>query len=494
MKKYDAIIIGAGLGGLSAAAKIAHSRQKVLVIDQHYVVGGCASTFKRKKFYFDASVHLMGGCEENGLIGHFLKELGIGGGISFIEINPMYTAKIGEETFDIPANLYELEGNMCRWFPEECQGIHEVIDKIIQIGNLLIHENKTDGNKENQASMMRELANLRNVSFRDFLGSYLSNEKAISVLNTLAFYAGVSPNTLSALFMIGVLISYHNGAYYPKGSTQALANLLKDYITEQGSEVVIKRKVEKIIVKDGKVAGIVDHKGQIYESDVIISNSDMESTYKSLIGEEYLPNIYKKKFNQLKSSCSAVILYAGIKDEGQWSRNIPHELFIYPEGIQGSQLKYYHPGDPSVIPMSICCPSHADPDLAPPGYSVVTITALCDYQAIEDIRAEKGKNYILEDFLQRIEQILPGFRERMVLHELATPGTIHRFTKNQKGAMYGWNKERDQPWLAKMGPVSPIKGLYFAGHWTANIHGVYGVIKSGLQTAKTVINNRKITQ
>lgn len=490
MKKYDAIFIGAGLGSLSAAAKLVHSGKKVLIIDQHYVIGGCASTFRRKKFIFDAAVHLMGGCEEGGLIEKFLSNLGLNQKINFIEINPMYVASIGEDRYNIPSNLYELEEKMCEWFPDDKEGIKQVISKIIKIGGLLLQVSSTETQDgADRKEIIKELSGIRNVSFKEFLERYLNNPKAISVLSTLFLYAGESPNELSAQYIISVLMSYHNGAFYPKGSTQAFANLLGDYIKANGSDIVLRRKVEKIRMSNGQVTGVIDHKGNEYYSDVIVSNADMKSTYLDLLGEEHLSSLYKKKFEKLTPSCSAIVLYAGIKDDDNWSKNIPHELFVFPQHVHHNPQYLYHPQEKSITPMSICCPSNVDPSLAPPEHSIVTVTALCNYDEIESIRLKQGKEFLVDDFLNRIEMQLPGFRERIVLHELATPSTILRYTRNQNGAIYGWSKVKEQPWLAKMGPKSPVKGLYFTGHWTNNIHGVYGVIKSGLMTSQQIMND-----
>ena len=488
MNKYDAIVIGAGLGGLSTAARLVKSNKRVLVIDQHYVVGGCASTFRRRKYIFDAAVHLMGGCKEDDILGNLFLELGLADKVEFVEINPMYVASIGEEKYDIPSNLFEFEKELCKWFPLEKEGIIKVFSIILRMGTFLLDDDSAKTRtKEESATLLKELFTIRRLSFVDFLSTYITDPKAISIITSLFIYAGVPPKGLSTPYIISVLMSYHNGAFYPKGSTQVVANNLKEYIESNGSSVVLRRKVEKILASDNQVKGIVDHKGEEYHSNIIVSNADMESTYLHLLGEEYLSPKYISKLKKLTPSCSAIVLYAGIRDDDNWTNSIPHELFLIPHHEDQNPHYFYHPNNNSLTPMSICCPSHVDSNLAPEGHSIITITALCDYKEIEEIRLEKGKNYILKDFLDRIEKYLPGFTERLVIHELATPSTIHRYTQNQNGAMYGWNKDKDQPWFSKMGPLSPIKGLYFTGHWTNNIHGVYGVVKSGIITSQEIL-------
>ncbi|MGY4689618.1 phytoene desaturase family protein [Salibacterium sp. K-3] len=493
MGKYDVIVIGAGLGGLSTAANLVKEGRKVLVVDQHYVVGGCASTFRRKKFTFDAAVHLMGGCEKGDLIGDFLTDLGIEKDIVFKKVNPMCTVRIGTKEYDIPSDLNELRDKMCEWFPQERQGIKLTFSKIFKIGHILLGTNYAKKHFS-QKEKFREFKSIQNLSFEDFLQNYIQEPEALSVLSTLFLYTGTTPKLLSAAYMISVLMSYHNGAFYPKESTQAFANLLRRYIEENDSHVLLIRKIESIKVEENRVIGVKDHKGNDHFADTIVSNIDMKTTFFDLLGEEHLPSVYKKKFQKLKPSCSAIVLYAGIKDDDYWSKNIPHELFVLPEFDRDQSRIYYHPEEKESIPMSICCPSHVGHNLAPEGHAVISATSLCDYDEIESVRIDKGKDYLLTDYLERIEQQLPGFKNRIVRHELATPRTIHRYTLNDKGAMYGWEKRNNQPWLARMGPKSPVDGLYFAGHWTNNVHGVYGVIKSGLMTSEQIIHDTDTTK
>ncbi len=472
---YDTIIIGAGFAGLTAGALLAQAGQRVLVLEQHSVVGGCVSMFKRGKFNFDAAVHLIGGCGPGGPISSLYQQLGLGEQMEFIEIDPMYHLRIGESQYEIPANLDLFAQRMGEWFPEDREAVYEVIQEIKTIGQaLLVGDLEQVGPRVQQLSMQ---------SFGEYLAGRFQNPHTSLVLSSLHPYAGVPIKQLSTLFMFSMMASYHHGAYYPRGGSQKMSQLLSQYICQNAGNVRLRKKVERIIYDGNRVKGVIDQHGNRYEGQTIIANADLMTTMTKLLDEKVLPDEYRQGLRRLKPSHSAVILYAAIKNT-----ELPHELFLFPNHPLDDDKKYlYDPSDVDSDPfMLICCPSAVDSSLAPEGHSVLSCMVIADYQTIEEDRKAHGKEAIAEKILQLIDTKIPNFKKQLVHYELATPSTIERYTKNQKGAIYGWMKSYDQPWIDAMGPVTPINGLYLASHWLPNIHGVIGACIAGQMVAQII--------
>jgi prolycopene isomerase len=488
--KCDAVVIGSGFGGLTSAALLAQSGAKVVVLEQHYEVGGFVSMFRRGKFNFDVAIHLVSGCEPGGEVHALYEKLGLLDKIDFVEVSPMYELYLGDTLYTIPSSLDEMAKKLSDWFPQDSESINQTIDEMKIIGKAGLAF--IGGENIDDPAVGQRFMEIAPLSFGDYLNNRFSHPHVRLILSSLHPYAGSNIDEVSAIFMMSMLMTYHPGAYYPRGGSQVLSDLLRDYIVDNGGQVLIKRKVEKITYDGTTVTGVLDHKGNEYQAPVVISNADLEKTITHLLDKEVFPESYQENIDKLKPSHSAVLIYAGLRDEDLVSK-LPHETFLFPEGqIEKNQQYLYNPLDTESNPcILICSPSAIDSSLAPEGHSVVSFMALCNHETIEKIKQEKGKEFIIDHFLQLIEAKIPNLRKSLVLHELATPSTIEHYTLNQNGAVYGWAKRFDQAWLPDMGPKSPIDGLYLTGHWSPNTHGVYGACLSGRRVAEIIIGEKK---
>jgi phytoene dehydrogenase-like protein len=482
--EYDVIIIGAGVGGLAAAGLLARAGRRVLVLERHAVVGGCCSTFRRAHFVFDAAVHAIGGCAPGDIIGNWLTEMGIGDELRFVPLDPFYAIAVADKMVHMPANLDNMQPILAALAPEETPAVCAFIEDIKMLGEALLSDEKSGSMKRAQA-----LEQVGRQSWAQFLAERFRSPHLIATLDALCLYAGLEPEKVSAAFMISVLASYQRGAYYPIGSTQHFVDSLAQAVQKHGGEILKRATVEKIVMDANGVVGVhFIRKNARVEAfaPVIISNADATKTLFEWVGPEHLPMPFQRKFQRMERSVSALCMYLAVR-AGEW--NVPsHETFYLPawEPITTQQF-YYVPGSNGPAPvMSICVPSQSDPGLAPLNCHVVSVTAAAYAATIEALREEKGKAFIEQDMLRHIETMIPGITRQIIYKELATSSTIERYTNNSSGAIYGWAKSAEQ-WPTNIGPKTPIPGLYLAGHWTQGGHGIYGAFRSGVLTARTVL-------
>src|SRR3990170_4008939 len=129
-RKYDAVIIGAGIGGLTCGSILAKNGFKTLIIEQHSIPGGYCTSFERNGFVFDAAVHFSERLGEGGTFYQILKDLGVEKEIEVYKIDPLYRVFFGDESFSIPADLNEYIKMLSKKFPKEEKGISELFKTI----------------------------------------------------------------------------------------------------------------------------------------------------------------------------------------------------------------------------------------------------------------------------------------------------------------------------------------------------------------------------
>ena len=480
---YDVIVIGAGVGGLAAAGSLARAGYRVLVLERRSVVGGCCSTFRRGHFVFDVAVHVIGGCAPDDLIGRWLDDLGVGDEIQLHRLASVYTVDVAGEKIELPANLDELAETLCRVSPSDAAAINRLVEEIRTLGRGML-----EGSDQRKRIVWQQT---ERVSWNEFLSERLRSVKPVLLLNSLCIYAGMEPERLSAASMISTLSTYDRGAYYPGGSSQQFAETLAKGVRRWGGEIRRKAAVERVLLKDGAVAGVRLVKGETITAPVVISNADGTKTFLEMIGAEHLPATFRGEVGQLERSMSAVCLYAGLR-EGEWEAPA-HETVYFPRWAPlTADGFYYVPGRTDPHPGAlVSAPTVTDPSLAPAGCHVVSIMIPVDAQAVEAVRTERGKGFIEDDLLGLMERLIPGSTSCIKYLETATPHTIERYTNNSGGSIYGWAKSSSQRWNNSAGPITPIPGLYLAGHWTPRAHGVYGSFYSGYATARALIEARE---
>ncbi|MCI5131406.1 MAG: FAD-dependent oxidoreductase, partial [Candidatus Electrothrix sp. EH2] len=133
MKQYDVIIIGGGLGGLTAGAKLAKDGKKVLLVEQHHKLGGCATTFRRKEYTWDVSLHVMDGLDDDDRKKRIFEELGVSDKVQFITVPNFYRIKNKRLDIILPSSARKASKLLIKEFPDEQRGIEKFFKKIKSI-------------------------------------------------------------------------------------------------------------------------------------------------------------------------------------------------------------------------------------------------------------------------------------------------------------------------------------------------------------------------
>jgi prolycopene isomerase len=485
--RYDAIAIGSGVGGLTAAAVLARAGRSVLIVERHDRPGGYAHAFRRRGYRFDSAVHLVSGCEPvpfegGGVLHDLLSDLGVRDRCDFVRVDPCYRVEWPGLTLDAPCELERFAEAHAERFPREAKGIRGFLEDCLTIrGEASRAEEQAGVGLRPERFPM--LLRYRRATLAQVLEARVEDPSARAALAALWPYLGLPPSRVSFLYFATMLTSYvADGAYYCRGSFQSFADALVAAAVGAGGELLLRAPVRRILVEQGRAAGVLLENGQLVRAPVIVSNADARQTALELCGAEHFPARYVARLATAQRSISAFVVYAATSLDLA-DADLAHETFLYP----GPDHEFAHRSGVSGEPnwFSITVPTLVDPSLAPAGQHLLVLTTLvgADQSASwRDLKAPRT-----EALLRRAERRLPGLRASLRLAEAATPRTMERYTRNSAGAIYGFDVTPAQVGPGRLDNRTPLPGLYLAGHWTRPGGGVAGVVRSGLRTAALVL-------
>jgi len=486
---YDAVVIGAGIGGLLTANLLARDGLKVLLVEQHYMVGGYCSTFRRAGYTFDAATHfypLLGNPET--LTGRLLADLGIRTG--WVKMDPVDTFHFPDGTrFAVPADFAAYSAKLKAAFPAEAAALDAFFATVREVYLLgLLHYFRG-----RPLAQIDRLVPYHQLTVRDVLDRSFHDPKLKLLLTADCPHWGSPPNRTSFVFDSMLRLSYFLGNYYPQGGSQAFADDLARCFEEQGGHVLTSTAARRILVQGGPAEGTArgvelevlrgssPREGDRFtvRAEAVISNADLLLTLEQLLGSEHVEPTEIAALRALRPTFPCFLIHIG-------TTGIPDATLEEAQGYYWDSWDMDRVGL-DALRFKIFSPTLYEPAMAPSGGQVVIIQKVLemDYAGTADWPAHKQR---IEDFaLAHLERLIPGFTERIVVKTSASARTSQRFTLNHQGAMLGWEMSPWQLGEGRPGVTSTIKNLYFVGHWTRPGGGITPVIVSAQQAAAAIV-------
>lgn len=487
---YDVIVIGAGIGGLTAGALLAKAGKQVLVVEKEERPGGWARDLRHGTYHFEPAVHLiMGGSRTSpvgqGLVDAVLDHLHVRDRCQFLRAEPFYRVQFPDLSLDVPTGREAFLDAHARHFPGSRRGLTELTELCAKIYRESV-----------SFPIQPRLSDLALMPFRhrrifrhanDTVGRVLNRHVDDARLKTaytaLWPYLGLPPSRVSFLAWALMMASYiEEGAFFCGGGFQRLADVFAEALESHGGTLVVGEEVKQICVENGRACGVVLANGRNVHAPLVISNIDARLAFGELIEPGHVPSRYVRRLERLEPSLSVMAMYLAT-DLDINALGVPAETLLYDGWDHDDLLRSATPTRPTALIVNI--PTVIDPSLAPEGQHIMGIGSALPHGMSE--LSHEDRSRFAEAILSRTEKLLPGLRDHIISvagRSEAKSGKIPLFRLE---TIYGWAALPGQVAARRLPPETLIPGLLMVGHWTQPGHGIWSVVASGLMVSRIVL-------
>lgn len=490
-QQLDVIVIGSGIGGLTAAALLARYGKKVLICESHAIAGGAAHSFSRRGFHFDSGPSFYCGLNNPKSLNPLRQVLAVlGESLPTISYDPLGHYHFPECTFPVYSNSERYREELGKITPLGAIELSRFEKRLLSLYEAL---------KDIPTIALRADLQMIPVLLIKYLPSLL---KLLPQLGIIQGSVGKIMNQeitdpwvrrlidlecflLSGLkaegtiapevaFMLGERNNI--GVDYPVGGSGAIIDALIRGLQRWGGKIKLNAHVEQILLDSGKVCGVKLQNEQVIKAPIVISNATIWDTYNKLLLPEDLPADYRQKSLQTPAVDSFMHLHLGIRAAGLENLTGHHVV------VHDSNKDITEPGNTCMISI----PSVWDANLAPEGHHVVHAYTLEPY---ENWRRDEGylerKKERSQPLFSALEKIIPDLRDRIVLELIGTPLTHSYYLRRYQGT-YGPAIAAGKGTFPSFN--TPIPGLYRVGDSTLPGIGVPAVAASGILCANTLVS------
>jgi all-trans-retinol 13,14-reductase len=507
-ENWDAIVIGSGIGGLTAAALLArHGGKRVLVLERHYTAGGFTHVFHRPGYEWDVGVHYIGEVADRRSPVRAAYDHLTAGRLQWNPMPDVYDRIIvGGRAYDFPSGVERFRDRMKSYFPGEAAAIDGYIDAVNAAANasgLYFAEKAVPAPIARLAGglMRRRFLRYAGRTTASVLASLTDNRELTGVLTGQWGDYGLPPGQSS--FGMHAIIAHHyfEGASYPVGGASQIAAGIAPLIEGAGGKIVVSAEVERILTDPaGQAVGVRMADGREFRSRAVISDAGALNTFGRLLDPQLAAGLgVLEPLRSVRPSMSHLSLYVGLRHDGTAPDTGATNLWICPDADHDTNVARYeaNPNEPFPV-VFISFPSAKDPAFAErhPGRSTVEVVAPAPYRWFErwaDTRwKNRGVDYgeLKQDLAHRLrdelERQVPAVRGHIDYTELSTPLTTRQFTGFESGEIYGLGATPERFRMASLGARTPVRNLYLTGADAAT-PGVTGALFGGVITASLML-------
>lgn len=497
----DVVVVGAGLGGLGAGLELARQGVKVLVLEQHNLPGGFATSFVRGRFEFEPSLHQMPlPLPDSGSVSvrnYLLDEVELD--LEVVEVPEAYRLILTERSVDVQIpfgiqaviDLVEAQvpgsrATVSRYF-ELCREVLETLTYLDQ--------HREDLNKKELLAHHRNFLNTGGYTMQQVTEAVGVPPEAQEILYAYWCFLGVPADRLSFTLWAAMLYTYlASGAFIPRARSHGLTTSMVQKIEELGGRVEFNQQVTGIGVHGGKIRDIQTAQGEQIRTERLICNASPSLVFDRLITpQKQVPRRARRLLNARRHGVSTFVVYLGLNKSPEELGLNAYSYFISPHMDTRSIYEITGRLEPPLMQASVCLNS-AIPDCSPPGTTIVSLTCIFQPHVWEQVLPQdyyRIKSEIARAMIGQFEKALGvKLADHIEEIEIATPVTFQRYTGAYRGVVYGYEPD---PWDSLVPRALALEkenffeGLQFCGGHSSRCSGYGGSILSGRAAAHRIL-------
>ncbi len=450
-RKYDAIIIGAGMSGMAAGIRLAMFGKKTLILEKHTISGGLNSYYRRGKRDLDVGLHALTNFAKAGErkrpLTKLLKQLRIPYDEFQLSQQSYSQIQFPETTLNFTNDINLLIQEISDYFPDQVDGFLQLLNHIQEF---------------NETSLTNQY-----LPAKEVVKNFITEPKLLEMIFCpLLIYGSAWENDMDfTQFVIMFKSLFLEGFARPQGGVRRIINILQNKLNETGCEVRFKTGVQKILTKENKVKGVLTESGEVIETEFVLSSAGHPETHSLL---EKCPQI-SPRIGKLSFTESILCLN---KKPKEFKQNAT--IIFYNNRPQ------YHYRKPTTLydreSAVVCLPNNFEQDDYTEG--LVRLTFMAHYEKWADmdrVTYRQKKQEVLQASINLSQKFLPGWEGHLDFSDVFTPTTITKYTSHFRGTVYG------SPDKIRDGRTS-TQGLFLCGT-DQGFLGIVGSLLSGVSMA-----------
>ncbi len=473
------VVVGAGMGGLAVAARLATQGHQVTVCEQADTVGGKLGWFARDGFAFDTGPSLL-------TLPAVYRDLFLKTGealersVELVAVDPVCHYRFPDGTeLDLPnasrgRTIAAMDAALGAGTGQQWSALMDHAGRVWDVTRGPFLESPLDGIRTlaRQATRLGDLATVAPWRTLRGLGRrYLDDPRAQMLLDRYATYTGSDPRRAPAALVTVPYVEQSFGAWYVRGGLHRLGEALHERVLQTGAEVRTGTAVTEVVVEDGRVRGVLLADGQRLAADLVVSDADAAHLYGDLVPDR-TADPARRSMSRTTPSLSGFVLLLALRGR---TRGLAHHTVLFPVDYEDEFDSVFgtgpHAGRPRPVPdPTVYVSAPDDPALRPddeheswfvlvnaPRHSVDDPSAGIDWDAaglassyadrLLDVMAERGLDV----------------RDRVIWREVRTPADLARGTRSVGGAIYGTSSNGARSAFLRPANRSPVEGLYLVG-------------------------------